>query len=102
MTMTYLRHISNLMEVEECEERSPPNLMENNAQEMEDYEERSPPNLMEDATQQIKDYEEKSPPNLMEDGTLEEEEEWKLSLSSDETLPDVIWLYFFNIIKKDN
>jgi hypothetical protein len=27
---------------------------------------------------------------LMEDGTLEEEEEWKLSLSSDETLPDVI------------
>ena len=69
--MTYLRHISNLMEVEECEERSPPNLMENNAQEMEDYEERSPP-------------------NLMEDGTLEEEEEWKLSLSSDETLPDVI------------
>ena len=61
--------------------------MENNAQEMENYEERSPPNLMEYGTQEIKDYEKKSPPNLMEDGTLEEEEEWKLSLSSDETLP---------------
>ncbi len=54
---------------------------------MEGYEGRSPPNLMEDGIQEIKDYKERSPPNLMEDGTLEEEEGWKLSLSSDETLP---------------
>jgi hypothetical protein len=61
--------------------------MVNNVQEMEGYEGRSPPNLMEDGIQEIKDYKERSPPNLMEDGTLEEEEGWKLSLSSDETLP---------------
>lgn len=58
------------MEKDDSKDISSPNLME-----VEEYEERSPSNLMEDNTHAVEEYEERSPPNLMEDNTQEKKED---------------------------
>jgi hypothetical protein len=58
------------MEKDDSKDISSPNLME-----VEEYEERSHSNLMEDNTQAVEEYEERSPPNLMEDNTQEKKED---------------------------